>query len=197
MSTLAAIALTLVAQAASQPKGVGWEHVLVRHETFEDFYAEGRAMGDGAAVDLTGLKLHVDAYKQGWLDTACLPPFERASFESDEIEVQEGFDELLPSWNAECASNVGFRVDVRVAAEGMWSPWLEIGYWGAPLPTRFTEENSTPSLDDVSVSIDVLECKRRCNRAQYRIRATADEKDSGDVRFRRAVAHAVHLKASS
>ncbi len=63
-----------------------------------------------------------------------LAPGER--FESPVIAAEEPFVEALASWNVVCPGGAGFRVELsaRRADDRSWSPWLQVGEWGAVDP---------------------------------------------------------------
>lgn len=70
------------------------------------------------------------------------------------------FTEMIPSWNllAPAGTGVRFFVRVRDAESREWSPWLYVGYWGAPVPadpkTVFTTQfaGGQVEIDTVALS---------------------------------------------
>ena len=58
-------------------------------------------------------------------------------YESEVIESNILFNQVLPSWNVEVRHDEGFFVEIRVGRDydGTWSPYLYVGDWGAfPAP---------------------------------------------------------------
>ena len=91
------------------------------------------------------------------------------TWQSDTIEPEFTFTELLPSWNATVPADAGVRFDVRVrdAKTAAWSPWLYIGYWG-----RVLRDQRVIAFDGGKVETDILELSRPAD--AYEIRATLE-----------------------
>ena len=86
---------------------------------------------------------------------------------SEVVEDDLAFDEALPSWSV--AGEQAFTVEIRVrrpgaSPEGIWSPWLRIGDWGAP-----ARLDDTPTqFKDGKVAVDVLTLTEPHDAAQLR-----------------------------
>jgi hypothetical protein len=174
---ICAVFMSLAAQAAPAEPLQRWEHELVIHDDYEDFWADGALRGAGATVRAEGLALE-PAHADGAL------PGGTAWMESTVIACPGGFHQLAPSWNVVCPAGFGFAIELRVARdEGEWSPWLYFGDWGED-PPRMSDPHVT-EVPDAKVAIDVLESSELFHRAQYRIGAASQPRAPGAVVVRR------------
>jgi hypothetical protein len=194
------LALTMAQQAPQR-----WEHVLVRHETFEDFYADGLASAyrteinahapvhvtAGPIPDSTDPNEAALAQAEEWTD---------GFYESREILVPGGFHDALVSWNVQCSPRAGMCMELRVRAkDGDWSPWLWVGEWGEPSPPPLYLRRNDPGGPRVDASaprtteftggkidVDYFKSEQSFERAQYRVRTAHEAKVAGlTVRLRR------------
>ncbi|MCY3003410.1 MAG: C39 family peptidase [Planctomycetota bacterium] len=185
-----------VVAVPQDPAPQKWEHQLVLHESFEDFYAGGMSAAYRAELDaLAPVRLtaghrpgsgeQIDAIwnaaqpaSSEWLD---------GFYESAEILVPGGFDEVLPSWNVNVPAGCGMCFELRVRADGKapWSPWLYVGEWGNPTPPTVylrrddpggpRADNSAPPTVECEagrIEVDFFVGAQRHKRLQYRVRVT-------------------------
>lgn len=185
--------------AMQEPAPAHWQHTLVRHESFEDFYAGGMSsayrgeLTADAPVKLisgavAGSEEQIDqiwardpANLAGWLD---------GFYESAELFVAGGFQEALLSWNVSLPKGTGVCVELRVRENGKmpWSPWLYVGDFGpvTPPPLYLRKDDPggprfdfaaplTTSFDGGKIDVDFFVSERTWNRAQYRVRTVNAE----------------------
>lgn len=91
------------------------------------------------------------------------------------VMTAPGFDQLLPSWNADVPQDARLAVNVRVAAAGgPWSEWMTFGGWhleSHPTPLAAERVAWESEQGRVRVAIDVLESDFPLERYQLRISA--------------------------
>jgi len=204
---LAVALLMFSAMQESAPRH--WEHVLVRHQSFEDFFAGGMASAYRAELNadapvrlstgaISGSSEQIDqlwsqdpANLAGWLD---------GFYESTELYVTGGFEEALVSWNATVPEGTGMCLELRVRESGKapWSPWLYVGDWGSVTPPPLYLRKDDPGgpkfdaqaplrteFEGGKVDVDFFVSSRTWGRAQYRVRTTtADPTQARSVLLR-------------
>lgn len=100
---------------------------------------------------------------------------------SIELPVHRGpsFRDALASWNARVPEGMGLIVELRVAppdgswTPSEWSPWLELGSWGA-----ISAESKLTSFDGGRVDVDEFRSEQPWGRAQLRVRAWRTSPDA-------------------
>lgn len=87
------------------------------------------------------------------------------------LEALPPFDQALVSWNVTAPPGSGFAVDLRVGrlASDLWSPWLEVGAYGAALP----DGRAPKAWDRGRIDVDYFTADERFDRLQVRVRAAA------------------------
>lgn len=194
---LALALLTLSAMQESAPRH--WEHVLVRHQSFEDFFSGGMASAYRAELNADApVRLNTGAIPgsteqidQLWAqDPANLAGWLDGFYESTELYVTGGFEEALVSWNASVPEGTGMCLELRVRESGKtpWSPWLYVGDWGTVTPPPLYLRKDDPGGPKVDASaplrtefeggkvdVDFFVSTRTWGRAQYRVRTTTAE----------------------
>lgn len=208
-----ALLLALAPQAAPAAAAAPtrWEHVLVRHESFEDFFADGMAsayraeLNADAPVAITTGHVHGGSEQIDTLwdqDAASrAPEWLDGFYESKELVVPGGFQEALASWNANCPAGSGLCFELRVRENGdaPWSPWLYVGDWGEPTPPPLYLRRADPGgprvdpraaptvqFEGGKIHVDYFTSEKTWTRAQYRVRThTADPENARVVRLRR------------
>ena len=156
-----------------------------------DSIHEWRSRVSRAVVSSVGVLLAVGACCVGIADdrvgeAVSAPRFrhelrlvETASAIGDVVTAGTLFNELLLSWNVDCPPSAGFRVELRVgrAKDGLWTPWLHVGDWGAGSPT----EKPLVECPLGKVDVDYFTSKESFERAQCRVVPVG----AGTVRVRR------------
>lgn len=198
-----------VIQAELAPKG--WQHELVVHESFEDFYADGMAsayrseLNAEAPVALTAGHVHggpeqIDAYWDSNPESRA-PEWLDGFYESRELVVEQGFQELVASWNVHVPAGAGmcFELRVREDSSAPWTPWMYVGDWGQALPPTLYLRRADPGGPRVDFTaprtvkvpggelvVDYFKSDTRWTRAQYRVRThVANPEVPQIVRLRR------------
>jgi hypothetical protein len=94
---------------------------------------------------------------------------------SQEIQLEMGSTEFIPSWNGVVPGNCGVRLELRTGRRGDWSPWLHFGSWGR-VP-RGGEK--VTSFGDGEVYIDNLILERAASAVQVRVWLFSYELEEG------------------
>lgn len=91
---------------------------------------------------------------------------------SEPLHYGFGFDNVVPSWNADCPTGTWIRVELqaRVAEPDTWSAWYELAVWGDPALTGKLPRDTKAKEDrHARVNEDILELKSLSTRLRYRV----------------------------
>ncbi len=80
------------------------------------------------------------------------------------------FRDLLVSWNVDAPAGTGFVVELRVEADGAWSPWMHLGDWGEREFAPGLAERVTTCTGG-RIDVDYFRGERAFDAAQVRVTA--------------------------
>jgi hypothetical protein len=153
-----------------------------------EFEAKRRFGGRGLAYENGAWRLSDEAWSS-------YPA--RGVWRSGWVKVDdEGFTELLPSWNAIAPPGTGLVLEVRVWFDGHPmrtepTSWLKIGEWGDPSPGE-----PVKTAGAARVAVDVLELERAATAFELRVRfESRDLVGRASPAVRRVVAWASRVDA--
>lgn len=108
-------------------------------------------------INPQGLTLHPEAYQR-------FPA--TGSWTTGELQPEQPFVELLPSWEIQGQAPAGLRfaVRVRMQPQSDWSPWMTIGHWGQVPRAR----DETLRFEQGSVEVDILRLKEPAHSFEMR-----------------------------
>lgn len=135
-----------------------YRHETLIHQNPKQF--RGTTSAGGPSIQTTGVTLKPRAE----LD---------ATYESQPIDPEFPFNELLLSWNIYTPPAAGFRVEARLSTDAgeTWSPWLYFGEWGEAPPRG----EKTTSFERGLVDVDYFRAAPNVtfDRVQYRVTGSA------------------------
>ncbi len=161
---LAAVAAAVDEELCGPPAPKPIEHQLITHRGAATFEAgtvrQGRVIEEPAGVLLNCSEPDPDAGGAA------------AEYESQVIETDRLFSEVVLSWNVEVPPHAGFSVEARMGrtADDSWTPYLYFGDWGRVLP----KGERTIECPEGAIDVDYFVSSQRFDRVQYRLRAVAE-----------------------
>ncbi len=99
----------------------------------------------------------------------------RGTAETPEISSEQGFNQVVVSWNAECPSGSWLVLHARARKQNGWTRWYNMGWWNAAnVPFKRTSADRQRDADG-QVDTDTLVLNEVCSAAQVRVTLCAPD----------------------